>query len=530
MTDAVGNLAVYTYNDDNTLANTVYTPASGVAATHGVSFHYDTAYNRVLTMADGVGTTTYHYKTIDGSTTLGQGRLDTVTVPLATTTPANATVDYGYDELGRVISRTIDGSGNSVATTFDSLGRVTGVTNPLGDFVYAYVDQTSRLSDVTYPTGTHLTTHYSYFGNTGDQRLETIQNFLNGTTNVSKFDYTYNAVGTIATWTQTADTGTAVVDTLTYDDADQLTKCAPSGSGTSNAYKYDPAGNRLAETVGTTTTVGTFNSLNQLQAYTSSSTPTTVAGHTTAPVTSATVNAQTATITSGTNFSATVPLPNGTANTVSIVAKPTDTTIPTATQRVQVTTTGTAPTALAYDANGNTTTDENGNTYQWDALNRLTAIVYNSGPHSGNTDFAYDGLSRRISITERAGTTPGTGTASSALLYLWVGSEIAEERSLTNTVTKRFFPQGEQQSGTPYFYNPRSLRQHQRINEQQRNYGCPLCVRPLWRSAARTDNKFCFRLGNRPRHVPIHRRLLPFNQWSKFDEVPGLRFKYRQMD
>ncbi len=88
MTDAVGNLAVYTYNDDNTLANTVYTPASGVAATHGVSFHYDTAYNRVLTMADGVGTTTYHYKTIDGSTTLGQGRLDTVTVPLATTTPA----------------------------------------------------------------------------------------------------------------------------------------------------------------------------------------------------------------------------------------------------------------------------------------------------------------------------------------------------------------------------------------------------------------------------------------------------------
>ncbi len=100
---------------------------------------------------------------------------------------------------------------------------------------------------------------------------------------------------------------------------------------------------------------------------------------------------------------------------------------------------------------------KNGNTYQWDALNRLTAIVYNSGPHAGtHTDFAYDGLSRRISITERAGTTPGTGTASSALLYLWVGSEIAEERDLTNTVTKRFFPQGEQQipSGTPnnYYY------------------------------------------------------------------------------
>jgi len=108
---------------------------------------------------------------------------------------------------------------------------------------------------------------------------------------------------------------------------------------------------------------------------------------------------------------------------------------------------------LAYDANGNTTTDENGNTYTWDALNRLVAIVYNSGPNSGtHTEFAYDGLSRRVQIVERAGTTVGSGTVASTKNYLWVGTEIAEERDASNVVTKRFFSQGEQQSGTNYYY------------------------------------------------------------------------------
>jgi len=60
---------------------------------------------------------------------------------------------------------------------------------------------------VTYPSGTGLSTSYSYYGNdsssgtgNGDQRLETISNSISGT-NVSTFGYTYNPVGTIATCT-----------------------------------------------------------------------------------------------------------------------------------------------------------------------------------------------------------------------------------------------------------------------------------------------------------------------------------------
>ena len=438
MTDARGNVAAYTYNSDNTLAGTTYTPGTGVAATPNVSFTYDTIYNRVLTMLDGTGTTTYAYNAITGSVTTGAGRLHTVTSPIAGST---AVVAYTYDELGRVTSRTIDGA-NAVGTTFDTLGRVTNVSNPLGAFVYAYVNTTSRLNTVTYPSGTGLTANYSYFNNVGDQRLQTIQN-KKGTTNVSKFDYTYNAVGTIKTWTTQADAGTAILNTLTYDAADQLVNAVQSGGATaSNAYNYDPAGNRLVETTATTKNAGQFNKLNQLTAYGSTTTATTVSGHSSTPLASATVNAFPATITSGTNFSASVPLPQGT-NVVSFVENISSGA--SETQRYQMVISGTAPTHLTYDANGNTLTDEKGYAYTWDALNRLTKITYAGGATS---NFAYDGLSRRTSIIEKN----SSGTVTSTKNYLWIGSEIAEERNASNAVQKRFFPQGEQQSGTSYYY------------------------------------------------------------------------------
>jgi RHS repeat-associated protein len=211
------------------------------------------------------------------------------------------------------------------------------------------------------------------------------------------------------------------------------------------AHNYDPAGNRLAEVTGSGTTAGQFNTLNQLTGLSSSTTSTTVAGHASAAITSATINALSATITSGTNFSANVPLPTGATNVVSVVATPTSSSAPVTTQRYQVVTTGTTPTSLSYDANGNVTTDESGNTYAWDALNRLITITYSGGATS---NFAYDGLSRRVSIIEKN----SGGTVTSTKNYLWIGSEIAEERDASNTVTKRFFSQGEQQSGTNYYY------------------------------------------------------------------------------
>ena len=462
MTNANSYASLYTYNVDNTLARTSYSGTN----TPAVSFTYDPAYNRVTSMVDGTGTNSYTYNPVNGA--LGAGRLAAVTVPIYGT-GHSATVSYktstgaaGYDELGRVTSRNIDNT-NFVGTTYDALGRITNVTNALAPaspgFQYGYVNTPNpsfRVASVTYPSSTGLSMTNSYYGNsigdgTGneDERLSEIKN-MSGTNQISDFKYTYKPVGTIATWTQqTNSTSAAVTNTITYDNADQLTKYAQSGASTNSyGYYYDPAGNRLSETVNSATTAaGRFNPVNQLTSRTTSPTSTNVVGYTSAAITNATVNAVPATITGSgfTNFSASVAMPSGT-NIVSVVALPTAVGASLTTQRYQIVTTGTAPTVLTYDSCGNVTKDENGNTYQWDALNRLIRITYY--PSTAFTTFAYDGLSRRTQIAEYNSSHALTSTKN----YLWVGSEIAEERDTSNNVTKQFFPQGEQQAGMNYYY------------------------------------------------------------------------------
>jgi hypothetical protein len=96
------------YNLDNTLLSATYTAGSGIASTPTVSFTYDPVYNRVASMTDGTGTIHYYYNTVyrSGSAITGGGKLNDVTVPIASST---ATVTYvSYDALGRVTNRTID--------------------------------------------------------------------------------------------------------------------------------------------------------------------------------------------------------------------------------------------------------------------------------------------------------------------------------------------------------------------------------------------------------------------------------------
>ncbi len=44
------------------------------------------------------------------------------------------------------------------------------------------------------------------------------------------------------------------------------------------------------------------------------------------------------------------------------------------------------------------------------------------------------------------------GTMTSSCQWVWDGLSMAEERDASNTVTKRFYPQGEQITGSPYHY------------------------------------------------------------------------------
>ena len=100
---------------------------------------------------------------------------------------------------------------------------------------------------------------------------------------------------------------------------------------------------------------------------------------------------------------------------------------------------------FTYDDNGNLLSD-GARTFEWDARDRLTAIV------SGNrrSEFSYDGFDRRVRIVEKK-----NGAVVSDVWLLWCGADICEQRAVdegTSAPQKRFFRFGETDDELAYFY------------------------------------------------------------------------------
>ena len=265
-TDAKNQRTNYLYFADDNIQQITYTDINGQPlspATPSVNYTYDSSYNRIRTMVDGTGTTTYGYKVIAVPPALGAGQLASIDAPIA-----NDTIIFSYDQLGRIINRSINGTANAASRTFDSLGRVSSATNKLGTFNSSYVNVTNRLSSMTYPGGSSAV--YTYFPNSQDKRLQEIKNQTGANALISQFDYTYDTEGQILTWTKNNPSQTSAQRfDLEYDNADQLLN-APLKNVSTNAlikqysYAYDLASNRTSEFVGTTTTTSTPNNVNEL--------------------------------------------------------------------------------------------------------------------------------------------------------------------------------------------------------------------------------------------------------------------------
>lgn len=442
VTDAKNQTTLYGYFGDNNLQQVTYSNA--VVATPGVSFTYDTNFNRLVTMVDGIGTNVYSYYPI--TNVAGAGRLQSIDGSLA-----NDTITYAYDELGRVTSRAIDGVAQAV--TYDGRGRVIVMTNVLGRFTNNYVNTTFRLSSVFYPNG--QSTVFNYFNNTNNQRPEEFKNLV-GTNMVSKFNYTYDSDGQIQTWTQQADNGTPKTWVMNYDPVDQLLGVTVRSNGITGAilkryvYGYDTAGNRTSEQIDLGVTKANYNNLNQ-QTNTTGGGPVRYAGRLDEKGTvqldgkAATIGVQ------NTNFVAYADTALGT-NTITL--KATDYSNNTRTNKYQlvVTNNGVAKT-LSYDLNGNLTnavTATSTNSYEWDAANRLIKIIQRSlqNPTQLISEFTYDGLGRRVRIIEKT-----NGVTQSDKRFQWCDASICEERDSTGgNIVKRFLGLGEQISGTNYFF------------------------------------------------------------------------------
>src|SRR5438270_5349607 len=99
-TDAKSQRTNYTYFADDNIRQVSYTNTAGQPLTPpmpSVGYTYDPNYNRVSTMLDGIGTTSYGYNPIAVPPALGAGQLASIDAPLA-----NDTITFGHDQLARL--------------------------------------------------------------------------------------------------------------------------------------------------------------------------------------------------------------------------------------------------------------------------------------------------------------------------------------------------------------------------------------------------------------------------------------------
>jgi hypothetical protein len=181
------NVSLSSY-EDNILKSITYPNAQN--ATPSVYFTYDPNFDRIVSMEDGIGTTTWSYYPVR---VLGALQRASVTGPYG-----NETFSYQYDALSRVRRRTVNGAAQAYA--YDVLGRTTNAINALGRFSYNYDGATPRPLGVSYPNG--QASHYVYFGNLGDHRLQQLVNQRANSSVISSFGYAYNSFSDITNWVQ----------------------------------------------------------------------------------------------------------------------------------------------------------------------------------------------------------------------------------------------------------------------------------------------------------------------------------------
>jgi len=421
-TDANGVRTTYTYDVVNNLTQI---SAPGLAT---IGFTYDSL-NRRTQMTDGVGTTAFGY--------------DLASQLISADGPwANDTITLSYDALGRLTGRSVNNAG-AATLVYDNYGRRQTATNPLGTFTYNYPDPVSTLlSSITATSGPNIS--FSYLDAAHDQRLGEIWHKDSGNQTISKFDYEYDVLGQITRWTQQTDANLAQHYNFDYDHVSQLRAAtlrdASDGILKGYSYDYDPAGNRTVEAVDTLVNGEIPNNLNQLTSRRGGIGMLPIRGTTNVPAW-VFINGTYAPSRPDNTFEGRAAVTPG-DNTVTLEAI--DQNGNTTTNRYSVTVTGSGNKTLAYDANGNLTSDGT-RTFEWDPLNRLTAVT--SGTH--RSEFSYNGLSQRVRIVEK-----DNGNVTSTKQFVWIPGDAqpAEERDGSNNVAKRFYAQGEQINGASYYY------------------------------------------------------------------------------
>ncbi|ACA20387.1 YD repeat-containing protein [Methylobacterium sp. 4-46] len=166
VTDALSQVKQYSYARDDRLSGISYPNA--LNATPAVTFADDPFFPRTLSMSDGTGTTRYSYAP---SFAPGAQQLARECLVPAGAGDCAWSIAYTYDALGRMIARSVSGSGPETVA-YDALGRITRHGSDLGSFALSYLGQTEQPTlRQLLPAGASLATTWSYLPNAGDRRL-----------------------------------------------------------------------------------------------------------------------------------------------------------------------------------------------------------------------------------------------------------------------------------------------------------------------------------------------------------------------
>ena len=400
-------------------------PTTGLPSTSSEETYTVNALGQNLTYTDRDGNVhTYTYdvlgrQTSDAVTTLGSGVDGSVRcIATAYDTQGNAylVTSYNAPSGGTIVNQVenlYNGLDQLTAQYQSNNGAVNLSTTPVVQYAYNQMSggaNNSRLTNMTYPNGRVINYNYNSGLDSSISRLSSISD----STGILE-SYLYLGLDTVVErdHPQTGVNETYISQNGTTGDAgdmyiglDRFGRIVDdnwfnTATGTSTdrfQYGYDPDGDVLWRNNLVNPAMGelyTYDGLNQLTSFqrgTLNSTDTGIVG--------------TPSVSESWTYDAL-------GNWLTVTTNGTEQTR-TANQQNEITSIS-GQTTPAYDANGNMTTDQNGNTLVYDAWNRL--VAYKSGSTTLES-YQYDGLDRRI--------VQNSGTATD--LYYSSNWQVLEER------------------------------------------------------------------------------------------------------
>jgi RHS repeat-associated protein len=216
--NAEGESTQLEYDTANELVSIEYSDGT----TPSVYMAYDADGNRTE-LYDGTGFSTYAYDSLNRMTSVTDG--------------SGATVSYEYDLAGHVIGVTYP-NGKEVTRAYDPAGKLASVEDWLGHVTKFSYGPDSNLEEELYPNGVVTQRQYD-----NADRLTSIVD-AKGATQLAAFNYTRDATGQLAS--ESVENGESGAVNFTRDSLDQLT------AANATPYGYDSADNPT--TFGTETT------------------------------------------------------------------------------------------------------------------------------------------------------------------------------------------------------------------------------------------------------------------------------------